>query len=96
MKQRDMKIIVRCPKCDWRIFDKVTQTTGTIELKCPNCRRVVEVDLSLRRTSNIKYRLAAYADKIGSLKQTKIDFQGLQSDNCIEKSRKEDILNERV
>ena len=96
MKQRDMKIIVRCPKCDWRIFDKVTPTTGTIELKCPNCRRVVEVDLSLRRNSKIKYRLAAYADKIGSLKKTKIDFQGLQSDNCIEKLGKEEIPNERV
>lgn len=88
MKQRDMKIIVRCPKCNWRIFDKVTPTTGTIELKCPNCRKVVEVDLSLRKNGNIKYRLAAYADKIGSLKQTKIDFQGLQSDNCIEKQER--------
>ena len=88
MKQRDMKIIVRCPKCDWRIFDKVTPTTGTIELKCPNCRKVVEVDLSLRKNGNIKYRLAAYADKIGSLKQTKIDFLGLQSDNCIEKQER--------
>lgn len=38
------------------IFDKVTMTTGVIELKCPNCHRVVEVDLSLRR-GNVKYRL---------------------------------------
>lgn len=35
---------------------KVTMTTGVIELKCPNCHRVVEVDLSLRR-GNVKYRL---------------------------------------
>lgn len=70
MKQRDMKIIVRCPKCDWRIFDKVTPTTGTIELKCPNCRRVVEVDLSLRRNATIKYRLPSYAEKINALKES--------------------------
>jgi len=70
MKQRDMKIIVRCPKCDWRIFDKVTPTTGTIELKCPNCRRVVEVDLSLRRNTTIKYRLASYTEKINALKES--------------------------
>lgn len=70
MKQADMKIIVRCPKCDWRIFDKVTPTTGTIELKCPNCRKVVEVDLSLRKSSNIRYRLANYAQKISTLKES--------------------------
>lgn len=55
-----MKVIVRCPKCNWRIFDKVTPTTGVIELKCPNCRKVVSVDLSLRRTNRIKYRLVRY------------------------------------
>ena len=38
------------------IFDKVTMTTGVIELKCPNCHRVVEVDLSLRK-GTVKYRL---------------------------------------
>lgn len=37
-----------CPKCDWRIFDKVTPTSGIIELKCPNCRKIVEIDLSYR------------------------------------------------
>ena len=48
MKSLEQKIIVRCKNCGWRIFDKVTMTTGVIELKCPNCHRVVEVDLSLR------------------------------------------------
>lgn len=47
MKSLEQKIIVRCKNCGWRIFDKVTMTTGVIELKCPNCHRVVEVDLSL-------------------------------------------------
>lgn len=44
----EMKIVKRCPKCDWRIFDKITPTTGIIELKCPNCHKVIEVDLSYR------------------------------------------------
>ena len=54
MKSLEQKIIVRCKNCGWRIFDKVTMTTGVIELKCPNCHRVVEVDLSLRK-GTVKY-----------------------------------------
>ena len=56
MKSLEQKIIVRCKNCGWRINDKVTMTTGVIELKCPNCHRVVEVDLSLRK-GTVKYRL---------------------------------------
>ena len=56
MNNLEQKIIVRCKHCGWRIFDKVTMTTGVIELKCPNCHRVVEVDLSLRK-GMVKYRL---------------------------------------
>lgn len=44
-----VRIMKRCPNCDWRIFDKITMTTGVIEMKCPNCRKVVRIDLSLRR-----------------------------------------------
>ena len=32
-------------------LDKVTPTSGIIELKCPNCRKVVEIDLSYRTPS---------------------------------------------
>lgn len=64
MSNDEMKIVVRCPKCDWRVFDKVTPTTGVIELKCPNCRKVVEVDLSLRKSQGMKYRLATYAERL--------------------------------
>ena len=49
--QYEIKVVKRCPKCDWRIFDKVTPTSGIIELKCPNCRKVVEIDLSYRTPS---------------------------------------------
>ena len=44
----EIKVVKRCPKCNWRIFDKVTPTSGIIELKCPNCRKIVEIDLSYR------------------------------------------------
>ena len=47
----EVKVVKRCPNCDWRILDKVTPTSGVIELKCPNCRKVVEVDLSYRTAS---------------------------------------------
>ena len=62
MKSLEQKIIVRCKNCGWRIFDKVTMTTGVIELKCPNCHRVVEVDLSLRK-GTVKYRLTRSSNR---------------------------------
>lgn len=47
-------VVVKCPICGWRIMDKITPTSGTIEIKCPKCHKVVSVDLSLRRS--IRYR----------------------------------------
>lgn len=55
MTRLEQKVIVRCKKCGWRILDKVTPTTGTIELKCPRCGNMNEIDLSLRR-GRVKYR----------------------------------------
>ena len=51
-----INVAVRCPKCNWRVMDKISPTTGKIEIKCPRCHRVVEVDLALRR--KILYRKA--------------------------------------
>ena len=62
MKDKQMKVIVKCPHCDWRILDKVTPTSGVNEVKCPQCHKVVAVDLSLRRS--IKYRLAMVSPQI--------------------------------
>lgn len=42
------KMIVRCRCCKWRIFDKVTMTTGNIEIKCPKCGYINKIDLSLK------------------------------------------------
>ena len=51
-----INVAVRCPKCNWRVMDKISPTTGKIEIKCPRCHRVEEVDLALRR--KILYRKA--------------------------------------
>ena len=74
MKSLEQKIIVRCKNCGWRIFDKVTMTTGVIELKCPNCHRVVEVDLSLRK-GTVKYRLTRSNNRANKLSQIQKLFQ---------------------
>lgn len=55
MTRLEQKVIVRCKRCEWLIFDKVTMTTGNIEIKCPKCGYVNEIDLSLRR-GNLKFR----------------------------------------
>lgn len=54
------KNTVRCPNCEWRIFDEITPTTGIIEVKCPNCRKVVSVDLTLKRKADVNLLLAEY------------------------------------
>ena len=36
-----VNVAVRCPKCNWRVMDKVSPTTGKIEIKCPRCHKIV-------------------------------------------------------
>ena len=45
-----------------RVACETAMTTGVIELKCPNCHRVVEVDLSLRK-GTVKYRLTRSSNR---------------------------------
>ena len=52
---KEIRVSKRCPKCDWRILDKVTPTTGVIQMKCPRCKTEVKIDLSLRKGA-VKYR----------------------------------------
>ena len=40
---QSVNIAVRCPECGWRVMDKVSPTTGKIEIKCPRCHKIVEV-----------------------------------------------------
>lgn len=53
-----INIRVACPKCGARMFDKITVTTGYIEMKCPKCSRIIKVNLALRKIrKSILYRL---------------------------------------
>ena len=54
---QSVNIAVRCPECGWRVMNKVSPTTGKIEIKCPRCHKIVEVDLALRR--KVLYRRKA-------------------------------------
>ena len=40
---------------EWCVFDKITMTTGNIDIKCPKCGYINEIDLSLRKGS-VKFR----------------------------------------
>lgn len=35
--------IERCPLCGWRLFDIEWCDKTTIEIKCPNCRKIVTI-----------------------------------------------------
>ena len=45
----EVRVSKRCPNCGWRVLDKVTPTTGIIEIKCSHCGKPVKIDLSFRR-----------------------------------------------
>ena len=51
----EIRVAKRCPVCNKRLFDKVSLSTGSVEIKCPNCRNVVRVDLALRMTHRQPY-----------------------------------------
>ena len=54
---KEMRVVKRCPVCNWRIMDKITPTTGIIQMKCPKCKQEVQIDLSFRK-NRVKYRLS--------------------------------------
>ena len=49
-KKDGIRVSKRCPICGWRVMDKVTPTSGIVELKCGNCKSIVQIDLSYRVT----------------------------------------------
>lgn len=55
--EKEVRVSKKCPVCNWRILDKVSPTTGIIQIKCPKCKHEVQIDLSFRKT--VKYRLAS-------------------------------------
>lgn len=48
MTSTAIRTAVKCPRCGWRIIEKVTPTSGEIQVKCPRCRHEVRIDLALR------------------------------------------------
>lgn len=56
-ENKDIRVIKRCPICNWRIMDKVTPTSGIVQMKCPKCKQEVQIDLSFRK-GKVKYRLS--------------------------------------
>jgi len=40
-----MSEAVKCPSCQRRLFDKLEDTSGAIEIKCPACRKVIKIRL---------------------------------------------------
>ncbi len=50
IKQNEIiRVSVKCPYCQHRVFDKMGAMSGILEIKCPKCRHVFKVDLSLRK-----------------------------------------------
>lgn len=49
MKEKMIRVAKRCPHCGQRLFDKISLTTGFVEIKCPACRHTIRVNLSMRR-----------------------------------------------
>lgn len=61
-KKDGIRVSKKCPVCGWRVMDKVTPTSGVVELKCMNCKNVVQIDLSYRvsrSNSSLRFRLAS-------------------------------------
>lgn len=51
------KIVINCPLCKKRIMDKIGEVTGTVEIKCPHCKKIVKVRLDRADNGSIRYRL---------------------------------------
>ena len=50
----ELKVAIYCPSCRHRVFDKLTPTSGKISIKCPRCKEIITIDLSMRKI--VKYR----------------------------------------
>lgn len=48
-KQSDPKVAVRCENCKKILAFKLGTASGFLQLKCPACKTLIQVDLSLRR-----------------------------------------------
>ena len=52
---------VRCPKCGWRLCDRLGRTEGELSFKCTHCHRIVKVDIHYRKAAKgLAGRIAAW------------------------------------
>ena len=58
-ERNEIRVSKVCPKCNWRLFDKVSPANGYVEIKCPQCKSIVRINLAFRST--VRYRLASPA-----------------------------------
>lgn len=45
-------IVKRCPGCGRRLYDKLTDCSGVISIKCPKCGQVSELNMAFRKGMN--------------------------------------------
>lgn len=38
--------IVKCPICNWYLFNKTIDCVGSVEIKCKRCKNIVKIDLT--------------------------------------------------
>ena len=47
---QEMRVAVNCKVCQRVIFYKTTPLSGKIELKCPKCHQITNINLAYRRS----------------------------------------------
>lgn len=47
-----MTKIIKCPKCNKRIFDAEEKSIAYIEIKCTHCHRLVHIELKTNNYIN--------------------------------------------
>jgi phage FluMu protein Com len=44
---------VKCPVCKQRLFDLKIKTTGSIDIKCQKCKKVITIEMNDRIVTKI-------------------------------------------
>ncbi len=47
--KEEIRVAKCCPNCGRRLFDKISLTTGYVEIKCPECSHIIRINLACRR-----------------------------------------------
>ena len=60
MREDGVRVAKRCAGGNQRLFDKISLTTGYVEIKCPQCKHVVRIDLAMRIPRHAMLRPSAF------------------------------------